>query len=473
MAPSKEVIDWIWFHVTMVHDAGPGYEAKLDWLQDEILPQQLDQTICAAAAADNRLDVLQFLRQQQYPWDAATCTAAAVRGHLATLQWLRAETPPCPWEAATYAVAVFQGHEAVREWLRHAMPPHLPALCVGLLQLDVLKLMSQSPSRSAYPAIFVMAGIRAAIARDAELMQGIASLDAANIPAIVVNLLEEHHPDAVMFMHSLGCLGPSNIPQSRLHQSQIHFALTEPAAMCDLVTLQALQEVLEAHAVWPAALHQVSEGRRDGGPMPPQMLQRKKFTKYWRLKQGAPDFVAVAKFVMDHIKGHEQAMYWWWLCDVNICLAVELESHMPGNYCQHFKWPAASHSFAAAHVQPPALRWLLVQQGLAPEYTTVHSECSNARLLLLVHGHRWRLPSELAVRLTSAEQAHLVYFGVVKQQQTHPQRFTCLGSLPSELVKAIACIADIDFCWRHYASCEPAMGISGYSRVSIVCRQSG
>ena len=68
------------------------------------------------------------------------------------------------------------------------------------------------------------------------------------------------------------------------------------------------------------------------------------------------------------------------------------------------------------------------------------------------------LPSELTDRLASAEQAHLAYYGVVKHQQMRPSRFTCLGSLPSELVKTIACNADIDFCWRHCAG-EPAMGI--------------
>ena len=67
MDPSEEVIDWVWCHVTMKPGAGRDFEAKLDWLQDEILPRQLDQTICAAAAADKRPDVLEFLHLQQLP----------------------------------------------------------------------------------------------------------------------------------------------------------------------------------------------------------------------------------------------------------------------------------------------------------------------------------------------------------------------------------------------------------------------
>jgi hypothetical protein len=41
------------------------------------------------------LDVLQWAREHDCPWDSNTCLFAASRGHLEVLQWARAHG--CPW----------------------------------------------------------------------------------------------------------------------------------------------------------------------------------------------------------------------------------------------------------------------------------------------------------------------------------------------------------------------------------------
>ena len=74
-----------------------------------------------------------------------------------------------------------------------------------------------------------------------------------------------------------------------------------------------------------------------------------------------------------------------------------------------------------------------------------NGECSDARLLLLVHGHRWQVPAELAERLEAAEKGRLAWYWAVKHQQPEAGSTTCLSSLPLESIKIIAWKAGIDF----------------------------
>ena len=52
--------------------------------------------LCEAAARSGQLEVLQWLRANDCPWDKYTCAHAAGGGHLEVLQWLRAND--CPWD---------------------------------------------------------------------------------------------------------------------------------------------------------------------------------------------------------------------------------------------------------------------------------------------------------------------------------------------------------------------------------------
>ena len=72
--------------------------------------------LCGAAARSGQLEMLQWLRANDCPWDIETCTSAAVHGHFEVLQWLRANG--CPWDASTYGMATRQGHLDILQWAR-------------------------------------------------------------------------------------------------------------------------------------------------------------------------------------------------------------------------------------------------------------------------------------------------------------------------------------------------------------------
>ena len=59
--------------------------------------------ICRCAAWGGHLEVLQWARENDCPWDEETCARAAIGGHLEVLQWARAKG--CPWDECTRARA--------------------------------------------------------------------------------------------------------------------------------------------------------------------------------------------------------------------------------------------------------------------------------------------------------------------------------------------------------------------------------
>lgn len=67
--------------------------------------------ICWLSARYGRLDLLQWARSNDCPWDRHTCSMAAWGGHLAVLQWARANN--CPWDESTCSLAASDGHPAV------------------------------------------------------------------------------------------------------------------------------------------------------------------------------------------------------------------------------------------------------------------------------------------------------------------------------------------------------------------------
>ena len=46
------------------------------------------------AAGAGQLEILKWLRENDFPWDEETCAAAALNGHLEVMQWLRANGCP-------------------------------------------------------------------------------------------------------------------------------------------------------------------------------------------------------------------------------------------------------------------------------------------------------------------------------------------------------------------------------------------
>ena len=50
--------------------------------------------LCMWAAGAGQLEILKWLRENDFPWDEETCAAAALNGHLEVMQWLRANGCP-------------------------------------------------------------------------------------------------------------------------------------------------------------------------------------------------------------------------------------------------------------------------------------------------------------------------------------------------------------------------------------------
>ena len=390
-----------------------------DELHDDDVRCTLTEATCAAAAAAGRLDILKFLRHQNppCPWSADTCTAAATHGHLAILHWLFSQTPPCPSNMSTMDCLMRQ------------------------FALQDLQELSNTLERSGNCSkqFLARAAVRAVKLESADAFQW-ASAQSPSLVAQIVEFAAQKNPGIVRWLHASGCLDTDPAGSTRLQS-----ATSAPAAMGNLAGLQELEAVLAAHEAFPQAILAAHAGR----------LTSSGYHAIWQnhihikgMEPGPnPDFLAVADWLMSHLSKDQQAHVWAELCQANrSLLAVEMKAQKPGRYAPQIMWSAATHSFAAAHVKLAALRWLLEQQGLAPEYTTVSVDCSNARMLLLVHGHAWKLPDQLAMRLAAAENRRLAFYGVVQQQQA-ASRTACLGRLPRDLIKVIACRADVDFSW--------------------------
>lgn len=77
----------------------------------------LDENTCAQAAGGGHLEVLQWLRENQVPWDASTCSMAARGGHLELLKWARENG--CVWnEKKICHAAAKGGHLDVLQWAK-------------------------------------------------------------------------------------------------------------------------------------------------------------------------------------------------------------------------------------------------------------------------------------------------------------------------------------------------------------------
>lgn len=94
--------------------AAEGRVDSLQWLYDQRYPW--GTYTCACAAENGRLDVLQWLHEHGCPWGTETCASAAKYGDLYILRWLRDRN--CPWDALTCRAAAYAGHLEVLQWAR-------------------------------------------------------------------------------------------------------------------------------------------------------------------------------------------------------------------------------------------------------------------------------------------------------------------------------------------------------------------
>ncbi len=148
-----------------------------------------------------------------------------------------------------------------------------------------------------------------------------------------------------------------------------------------------------------------------------------------------------------------------------------MRAHNPERFSGKMAWLATTHSLAAAHAELPVVRWLVAQEAPSPKYTTLHHNCDGARMLLLAHGHGWKVPQSMLRIFRAAERRRTALYSVVRRQRRQHAEKTRLGDLPDELFKRIACQADIDFSWRYSpqgAPLSPSM-----TRMAVIMSLSG
>ena len=112
-----------WFYIgpkTCAKAAEYGQLQALQWLKENDCPwdnhtcQAADT--CQAAARNGHLSCLQWARENGCEWDKNTCSAAAGNGHISCLQWARENG--CEWDKITCSAAAGNGHISCLKWAR-------------------------------------------------------------------------------------------------------------------------------------------------------------------------------------------------------------------------------------------------------------------------------------------------------------------------------------------------------------------
>ena len=95
---------------------------------------------CSGAAHGGHLEILQWLRANDFPWNSRTCEEAAKGGFLEVLKWARINN--CPWHAGTCEAAASGGNLEILQWLRENNCPWNAWTCEEAAKggyLEVLK----------------------------------------------------------------------------------------------------------------------------------------------------------------------------------------------------------------------------------------------------------------------------------------------------------------------------------------------
>ncbi|CAB9513807.1 ankyrin repeat protein [Seminavis robusta] len=115
------------------------------WLKDDSYysthkaPDRDD--VANAIAKFGNITLMQWARQQGFPWDEQTCFLAAYSGHLEMLQWLRKNG--CPWNEWTCSSAAQNGQLEILSGLMktvvHGMGGHVQELLKWIWKCSMVK----------------------------------------------------------------------------------------------------------------------------------------------------------------------------------------------------------------------------------------------------------------------------------------------------------------------------------------------
>ena len=136
----------VWDHEGIVRAAARfGSRAILQMAILERKWERCSWVVCEAAAAGGQLEILQWARENDCPWDARTCSGAARGGHFEILKW--AHEHECPWDENTCSTAAEYGHLEILKWARENDCPWDKDTCTWAAEndhLDILKWARQN-----------------------------------------------------------------------------------------------------------------------------------------------------------------------------------------------------------------------------------------------------------------------------------------------------------------------------------------
>lgn len=369
--------------------------------------------VASAAAAKNHLSVLQWICgfQSLQPPDVFTCiVAAAEAGHQVTVAWLRQQYPACSSVADACIKAAHVGSLKALELL---------------IAMDKSCLLDNMISLTAWQEGHwqVVEWLALQPGFDPQYLADFAA-KVGCLDTFVI--LQRCAPAFCMtFEHMSLLVGHGDFEALRLLEPQIR--------------------ALDKQDLLHLFMFVVMGSSPDPGFIKPQGTQ-------YPMRPRQPPFKS------NHLASLE------WLFDLEeldmtqkdrahlFCLATECcSSILPVQLAAKTQghdilWSAATHSRAAAFGDLALLQWL-VTRPVAADYQVVHEDCSDTRMLLLVHKFGWTLPDTLAERLATTERCHFALLNTVRQLRKQASPGIDAGDLPNALVKKIGCMADLDFSW--------------------------
>ncbi|KAK9836482.1 hypothetical protein WJX74_001421 [Apatococcus lobatus] len=149
--------------------------------------------------------------------------------------------------------------------------------------------------------------------------------------------------------------------------------------------------------------------------------------------------------------------------EIQLCLKAAMHNHLgilkwlrevgPEEHCV---WDNLVFTAAAAYGDLEMLRWMLGQQCTLDEEDPpeIPGDCTDSRLMCLARAG-WDTCNVLH-KLQAVQRKHVAFYGAARWQGKHMPGQTSLASLPSEVLLQIACEAGIDFDWRFSGNLEDA-----------------
>lgn len=113
-----ELVKWLheqgyaWDAFTFEAMARTGNADMCKWAHEQGCPW--DESTCSAFAGAGHFQLLQWAREKGCQWDSNTCSSAAFAGRLDILQWARDNR--CNWDEFTIYYAARGGHMHILEW---------------------------------------------------------------------------------------------------------------------------------------------------------------------------------------------------------------------------------------------------------------------------------------------------------------------------------------------------------------------